>query len=76
MDTGKGKELSAAMKANPDQIVDELAYLVRDLQELLETYGPTWYSKEINMQIRETLATYGGVRNTSHDWTIENRLQS
>lgn len=34
----------------------ELAELVRDLHQSLESYAPMWYTKEMDDRVRETLA--------------------
>jgi predicted deacylase len=36
--------------------VVELAELVRDLHQSLESYAPMWYTEKMNDQIRNTLA--------------------
>jgi hypothetical protein len=43
---------------SPQQVVEELAALIRDLQELLESYAPTWYTQEFDTRVRETLSKF------------------
>jgi hypothetical protein len=42
----------------PQQVVEELVELIRDLQELLESYAPTWYTEELDTRVRETLTMF------------------
>src|ERR1700730_18878497 len=39
-----------------DESVERLQDLIRELHELLTTYGPTWYTEEIDSRLTETLA--------------------
>ena len=41
----------------------ELAELVRDLHQSLESYAPMWYTKEMDGRVRETLA--------DADWALQ-----
>ena len=41
---------------NPLDAIVELAELVRDLHQSLESYAPMWYSDKMDDRIRETLA--------------------
>jgi hypothetical protein len=38
------------------EVVEELEELIRDLHELLESYGPLWYTEDTEIRVRETLA--------------------
>ena len=48
----------AKTQLSPPQVVEELAELIRDLQELLESYAPTWYTQELDTRVRETLTKF------------------
>jgi hypothetical protein len=59
-----GAEYTRAMKEGgsrrqgPEHVVEELAELTRDLQELLESYAPTWYTENLDTRVRKTLAMF------------------
>ena len=40
----------------PAPSVDELAELLRDLHQLLESYAPQWYSAQLDSRVRKMLA--------------------
>ncbi len=58
---GAAKGNSISMKPPPNQIVEELTGLVRDLHVLLESHGPTWYTEEMDWRINETLSASTGL---------------
>jgi hypothetical protein len=46
----------ARTPSTPEQIAEELAELIRDLHELLESYAPSWYTEDLDTRVRDTLA--------------------
>jgi hypothetical protein len=47
---------SASGEVTTKEIVQRQHDLIRELHELLTTYGPTWYTEEIDLRLSETLA--------------------
>lgn len=43
---------------SPEQVAEELAELIRDLHELLETYAPLWYTEDLDIRVRGTLTKF------------------
>jgi hypothetical protein len=56
MSRSKAAARSDSEQVATDEIVERLQDLIRELHELLTTYGPTWYAEEIDSRLRETLA--------------------
>jgi hypothetical protein len=52
----KGATRSDSEQVTTDEIVERQQDLIRELHELLTTYGPTWYTEEIDSRLSETLA--------------------
>jgi hypothetical protein len=48
----------APAHSTPEQLAAELAELVRDLHELLESYAPTWYTEDLDTRVRKTLTRF------------------
>lgn len=59
----KGSRVSAYTTS--EAVVADLAELVRDLHELLESYAPMWYTKTTDDRVREKLAVAVGALQTS-----------
>ena len=53
---GKPLNAPASVDTSPKPLVDELAWLLRDLHQLLESYAPHWYSAQIDSRVRGMLA--------------------
>jgi len=70
MNIGAEKSSSTSRNLTQSQVVGELGELVRDLQELLEGYGPTWYTADMSSRITETLAMLVPPRNTAECHTL------
>jgi hypothetical protein len=41
--------------------------MLRDLYELMQTYGPAWYTKRMDTRVRRTLAAAETARRVSID---------
>jgi hypothetical protein len=41
-----------------EQVAEELAELIRDLHELLESYAPAWYTEDLDTRVRDTLTKF------------------
>jgi hypothetical protein len=50
-----------------EQVAEELAELIRDLRELLESYAPSWYTEDLNTRILDTLAKFTLSKKTSQE---------
>jgi hypothetical protein len=61
---------------SPEHVVEELAELTRDLQELLESYAPTWYTENLDTRVRKTLAMFNLPRRSPQDCIEENSAHS
>ena len=68
MNVGAEKRSLTSRNLTPSQVVEELRELVRDLQELLEGYGPAWYTEAMSTRISETLAMSVPPRDSAQDW--------
>jgi len=42
----------------PEQVAEELAELIRDLHELLESYAPSWYTEDLDTRVCDTLTKF------------------
>jgi hypothetical protein len=60
-------------RLRPQQVLDAMAELLRDLHKLLESYAPTWYTEDVDRRIRETLAMLAPARTPSQRSLVENR---
>jgi hypothetical protein len=47
-----------ARTPTPEQVAEELAELIRDLHELLESYAPSWYTEDLDTRVRDTLTKF------------------
>jgi len=56
MNRSKAAVGSDSEQAATDEIVERQQELIRELYDLLTTYGPTWYTEEIDSRVSETLA--------------------
>ena len=54
-------------RLTPEQVAEELAELIRDLHELLESYAPSWYTQDLDTRVCDTLAKFTLSRKTSQD---------
>ena len=50
-------------------LIEELAELIGDLHELLESYAPTWYTEELDTRVRETLTKFASSTKPSQGTT-------
>ena len=50
------EKVPASGDTAPSPSVDELAELLRDLHQLLESYAPQWYSSQLDSRVRKMLA--------------------
>lgn len=57
----------ARTRLTPEQVAEELAELIRDLHELLESYAPSWYSEDLNSRVFNTLAKFALSKKTSQE---------
>jgi len=57
----------ARTRLTPEQVAEELAELIRDLHELLESYAPSWYPQDLDTRVRDTLAKFTLSKKTSQD---------
>jgi hypothetical protein len=48
----------ARTRLTPEQVAEELAELIRDLHELLESYAPSWYTEGLDTRVRDTLTKF------------------
>jgi len=55
MNTAEAKTGPRTTQMSPKQVLEELAELLRDLHELLESYGPLWYKQEMDHRIVQML---------------------
>jgi hypothetical protein len=51
----------------PEQVAEELAELIRDLHELLESYAPSWYTEDLDTRVRDTLTKFTQSKNPSQE---------
>jgi hypothetical protein len=56
MNSSKPATRSDSEEEATDEIVERQQDLILELHELLTAYGPTWYTEEIDLRLRETLA--------------------
>jgi hypothetical protein len=54
-------------RLTPEQVAEELAELIRDLHELLESYAPLWYTQDLDTRVCDTLAKFTLSKKTSQD---------
>ena len=57
----------ARTRLTPEQVAEELAELIRDLHELLESYAPLWYTQDLDTRVCDTLAKFTLSKKTSQD---------
>jgi hypothetical protein len=56
MNKSKAAAKSDSERVATGEIVERQQDLIRELHELLTTYGPTWYTEEMDSRLSETLA--------------------
>lgn len=59
-EAGKGPKAPASRQTTPKPSAREMAALIRDLHQLLESYAPQWYSAQIDSRVRKLLAKVEG----------------
>jgi len=57
----------ARTRLTPEQVAEELAELIRDLHELLESYAPSWYTEDLDKRVRDTLTKFTLSKKTSQE---------
>lgn len=57
----------ARTRLTPEQVAEELAELIRDLHELLESYAPSWYTQDLDTRVCDALAKFTLSKKTSQD---------
>jgi hypothetical protein len=57
----------ARKRLTPEQVAEELAELIRDLHELLESYAPSWYTEDLDTRVRDTLTKFTQSKKTSQE---------
>ena len=63
MNRSKAAVGSDSEQVATDEIVERQQELIRELYDLLTTYGPTWYTEEIDSRVSETLAMSTSTKN-------------
>jgi hypothetical protein len=58
MTSGNLGSSRARTRLTPEQVAEELAELIRDLHELLESYAPSWYTEDLDTRVRDTLTKF------------------
>jgi hypothetical protein len=57
----------ARTRLTPEQAAEELAQLIRDLHELLESYAPSWYTEDLDTRVFDALAKFTLSKKTSKE---------
>lgn len=57
----------ARRRLTNNQVVKELVKLVRDLHKLLKSYGPSWFTEDLDTRVLDTLAKFTLSKKTSQE---------
>jgi hypothetical protein len=58
MNTSKAATKSGSEQVATEVVLDRQQKLIRELHDLLTTYGPTWYTEEIDSRLSKMLAMF------------------
>ena len=57
MNTSKHETKTASERVDKDARLRQQREIIRDLHELLKSYGPPWYTEEMDSRLRKTLSS-------------------